>query len=132
MNSAKEIADGDDAKIRFPTNLITTDFLFVCHRSYGIPGQSFPTCALNETNEADVVVMESKIKEISSDDSRDAEDLRAFVKELRSLLPRPIQLTTTSPVQNPRPADVVCKTPTSSPHRQGKSRARYIPLVIIC
>ena len=132
MNSAKEIADGDDAKIRFPTNLITTDFLFVCHRSYGIPGQSFPTCALNETNEADVVVMESKIKEISSDDSKDAEELRAFVKQLRSLLPRPIQLTTTSPVQNPRPADVVCKTPTSSPHRQGNSRALYIPLVIIC
>ena len=132
MNSAKEIADGDDAKIRLPTNLITTDFLFVCHRSYGIPGESFPTCAVNETNEADVVVMESKIKEISSDDSKDAEDLRAFVKQLRSLLPRPTQSTTTSPVQNPPPVDVVCKTLTSSPHRQGKSHARYIPLVIIC
>jgi hypothetical protein len=132
MKAARDKDDGNDAGIKFPSELSYADFLFVCHRSYGIPGESFPTCAVNETNEADVVVMESKIKEISADDSKDAEDLRAFVKQLRSLLPRPTQLTTTSPVQNPPPVDVVCKTLTSSPHRQGKSHARYIPLVIIC
>ena len=91
MKAARDKDDGNDAGIKFPSELSLADFLFVCHRSYGIPGVDFPTCKIDESNraavEADVVAMEFKTRTIaSSDRSRDARDLKAFVNSLRRLL----------------------------------------------
>ena len=91
MKAARDKDDGNDAGIKFPSELSYADFLFVCHRSYGIPGVEFPTCKIDQSNwaavEADVVAMEFKTSTIaSSDRSRDARELKAFVNSLRCLL----------------------------------------------
>jgi hypothetical protein len=91
MKAARDKDDGNDAGIKFPSELSYADFLFVCHRSYGIPGVEFPTCKIDQSNwaavEADVVAMEFKTSTIaSSDRSRDARELKAFVNSLRRSL----------------------------------------------
>ena len=150
--------DGNDAGIKFPSELSYADFLFVCHRSYGIPGVDFPTCTIDESNraavEADVVAMEIKTRTIApSDRSRDAKELKAFVNSLRCLLSSLDQSTAlTKPInakgqpqmkpsadadrlrkQRVGDDDTELKLPATSPvssssHPLGKSRDSSTPL----